>query len=145
MLMRLSPSSPHLQWLRPAAEAGARRVDALLPPDRRLLAIPADADVGEALDLGQRSDVRQLLVAADHEVIGVVPVAELRGEGRRGRLRPVATRLAGAAVIPRTTPVAAAATLLRERAHRILLVADEQILIGVVTRADLRGAGVVCP
>jgi CBS domain-containing protein len=87
----------------------------------------------------QERRVKQLLVTSGGAVVGVIGVHDLHSGRERDR---VASRTRPLAVVPRTLTIAAAARAMRAHDHACLGVVDGDELLGIVTRGDLRRAGV---
>lgn len=98
-----------------------------------------DDDVATVRETLRRRRVRQLpVVAADH-VIGIVTDRDVRGARDASALVESVMTPAPATTTP-TTPIEAAATLLRRRKIGALPVVDGDALVGIVTESDLLDA-----
>ena len=87
----------------------------------------------------QERGVKQLVVLSDDAVVGVVSRDDLSAGRDRDR---VATRVRPFPVVPHTMTIAATARAIRSGKQSFLGIVDGAELVGVVTRGDLRRAGV---
>jgi CBS domain containing-hemolysin-like protein len=106
---------------------------------RDLATIEDTATLAKAAVELQERRVKQLLVTSGGYVVGAVSVADLRAGKERDR---VASRTRPLTVVPRTLTIGAAARAMRAHQHDYLAVIDGTELLGLVTRGDLRRAGV---
>jgi CBS domain-containing protein len=106
---------------------------------RDLISISEDATLADAAVLMQERGVKQLVVVSGDTIVGELSLADLRGSGGRGR---VGARARPLTVVPRTMSIAATARAFRATAETFVGVVDGATLVGVISRGDLRRAGV---
>lgn len=106
---------------------------------RDLATIEDTATLATAAVQLQQRHVKQLLVTSEGSVVGVIAVRDLHAGRERDR---VATRTRPLTIVPRTLTIGAAARAMLAHGHACLGVVDGSELLGLVTRGDLRRAGV---
>lgn len=104
-----------------------------------LVTIEDTATLSSAAVHMQERGVKQLVVLSDGVVIGVLSRDDLHSGRERDR---VATRVRPFTVVPHTMTIAATARAIRAGKQPFLGIVDGSELVGVITRGDLRRAGV---
>ena len=120
------------------AFAHARPVSEIM--SRNLVSVRPDTEAGVARSIAEDEGIHHLLVLEDHRLVGVICEYDLF-------LAQPGDRVIAHMSSPMTCSVATtleeAATIMRERAIGCLPVLEGECAIGVVTRGDLRRAGLL--
>lgn len=149
---RVCVTCPHFLAVAPAAAGDgvtircmfldSDPVEAVMTPEPSLRTIDEGASVGAAAAAARLAPVRPLLVMAGDEVVGMATSDELlRDADGHPDERMSARSRAPIPVIPRTASLGEVAQLLRQPELPCLLVVDGDEVAGIVTRDDLRRAG----
>jgi CBS domain-containing protein len=112
-------------------------VHVLMTPVVNLVTVNADASMTEAAAIAETNGLKQLPVVRGDELVGIVRVDE------GNPLDPIARAMrTPVRAVPALTPLAAVARLFRTEDVGSLVVMDADDVAGLVTRGDLRRAGV---
>jgi CBS domain-containing protein len=107
---------------------------------RLLIVAPASLSVAGATDLAEEWQVRHLIVVEKNELAGVLCRCDLCDVDAK---TPIATCMSKPVVtIGARSSLDDAVALMRETGVGCLPVTDEGEVVGIVTRSDLKGAGI---
>jgi len=105
-----------------------------------LVTVSPDTSVSEARRIAEDEGIHHLVVLEDEHLVGVVCEYDLSQSGRGERVGDCMR--APVICIEAEAALSEAVTTMRERAVGCLLVVRSELLLGILTRGDLRRAGV---
>lgn len=119
----------------------ADHVESLMTMESELVTISPTASLAEARQRASQKDVHHLLVVEEGLLIGLIHRDEMADEEFGVNTISARVNLCPWTIGPETT-LAQAARLMHDRNITILPVVENRAVLGVVTRGDLRRAGV---